>query len=188
GEGIQNLIQSFVNAAKNAMAAGFDGIELHAANGYILEQFLNPNVNNRTDNYGGSIENRSRLIIEIASKTAAAIGHDKIGIRISPFSTLGDLQPYDQSEVHRTYAYLSDKLDQLDIAYIHISANSDTPSHTYQVIRSSFSNIIIYCNGLTAESAEHMLQQKAAELVAFGRHFLANPDFVKGIEEYEPLK
>lgn len=187
GEGIQKLIQNFVHAAENAMDAGFDGIELHAANGYILEQFLNPHLNDRTDNYGGSIENRCRLIIEIASRAAAVIGHDKIGIRISPFSKLGDLPTYNQSEVQNTYVHLSDAFNQLDLAYIHISTNSDTPPETYQLIRSTFLNTIIYCNGLTVESAEALLQEGAADLVAFGRGFLANPDFVKRIAENKGL-
>lgn len=186
-EAIQKVIDSFVSAAKNAVEAGFDGVELHAANGYLLEQFLNPNVNNRTDNYGNTIENRSRLIIEIATKTAEAIGKDKTGIRISPFSTLGDLQPYDKKEVHQTYAYLSSELNKLGMAYIHISANPDIPEETYKAIRSAFSNTIIYCNGLTAETAETMLQEGSADLVAFGRSFLANPDFIKRIEKKEAL-
>ncbi|RYD88676.1 MAG: alkene reductase, partial [Sphingobacteriales bacterium] len=86
-EGIAAVIEGFVNAAKNAVRAGFDGVELHGANGYLLEQSLNPHINNRTDNYGGSIENRSRLIIDIAEKISFAIGSEKVGLRISPFST-----------------------------------------------------------------------------------------------------
>ncbi|MFS8615835.1 MAG: alkene reductase [Solitalea sp.] len=186
-EGIQRTIAGFVTASENAVKAGFDGVELHAANGYLLEQFLNPNVNNRTDRYGGTIENRSRLIIETASKAAEAIGQDKIGIRISPFSTLGDLQPYDKADVHRTYAYLSRELNKVGIAYIHISSNPEIPQETYQAIRSGFSNTLIYCNGLTPETAETMLQAGSADLVAFGRSFLANPDFDKRIEQNAPL-
>lgn len=186
-QGIEGVIESFVTAARNAVRAGFDGVELHAANGYLLEQFLNPNVNDRSDDYGGTIENRSRLIIEIVTKTVDAIGKDKIGIRFSPFSTLGDLQPYDKSEVHRTYAYLSSELNRLGIAYIHISVNPNIPEETHKAIRSAFSNTIIYCNGFTAESAETMLQEGSADLVAFGRSFLANPDFDKRIERNAPL-
>lgn len=186
-EGIERVIESFVSAARNAVKAGFDGIELHAANGYLLEQFLNPNVNDRTDDYGGTIENRSRLIVEIATRTADAIGKDRIGIRISPFSTLGDLQPYDTAEVHQTYAYLSRELNALGIAYIHVSVNPNIPAETHEAIRSAFSNTIIYCNGLTAETAETILQEGSADLVAFGRGFLANPDFPRRIERNAPL-
>ncbi|HEX7014559.1 MAG TPA: alkene reductase [Cyclobacteriaceae bacterium] len=186
-EGIERVIESFVTAAENAVMAGFDGIELHAANGYLLEQFLNPNVNNRTDGYGGTIENRSRLIIEIATRTAETIGKERVGIRLSPFSTLGDLQPYDQTDVHQTYAYLSSELNRVGIAYLHISVNPNIPGETHEAIRSAFSNTIIYCNGLTAETAETLLEEGPADLVAFGRSFLANPDFVKRIERNAPL-
>lgn len=186
-QGIQTLVDRFVNAAKNAIEAGFDGVELHAANGYLLEQFLNPNINNRTDNYGGTRENRSRLILEIATKTAEAIGKEKTGIRISPFSTLGDLPPYDKEEVHQTYTYLSSELNKIGIAYIHVSSNPDIPEETHKAIRAAFSNILIYCNGLTPETAEAMLQEGTTDLVAFGRSFLANPDLVTRIQKNKTL-
>jgi N-ethylmaleimide reductase len=186
-EGIENVITDFVNAAKNAVQAGFDGVELHGANGYLLEQFLNPNVNNRSDQYGGSMESRSRLTIEIAVRIAEAIGADKVGIRFSPFSQLGDLQAYDDEQVHQTYAYLSTELNKLDIAYIHISSNPGIPEKTYQAMRAAFDNTIILCNGLTGETAEEMLIGNSVDLVAFGRGFLANPDFVTRIERKESL-
>lgn len=179
---VKDVVNGYVKAAQNAVKAGFDGVELHGANGYLLEQFLNPHVNNRIDHYGGSIENRSRLILEIAEATARAIGKEKVGIRFSPFSTLGDLQAYDTGEVHNTYRYLSEKLNDIGIAYIHISANSQIPEKTYEAIRSAFSNILILCNNLNPETAEEKLQEGFADLVAFGRNFLANPDFVKRME------
>ena len=185
--GIENVVTNFVNAAKNAMQAGFDGVELHGANGYLLEQFLNPAVNNRSDQYGGSIENRSRLTIEIAAKTAAVIGAEKVGIRFSPFSPLGDLPPYDAEQVHKTYGYLSSELNKLHITYIHISANPNIPEKTFQAMRAAFDNTLILCNGLTPESAEEKLEKNSVDLVAFGRGFLANPDFVKRIEINAPL-
>ena len=97
---VQQVIASYVAAAKNAMAAGFDGVELHGANGYLIEQFLNPNVNDRGDQYGGSIENRVRFAVEVARQVSEAIGRDKVGIRLSPYSTLGDLQPYEIGRAH----------------------------------------------------------------------------------------
>jgi N-ethylmaleimide reductase len=187
GAGIENLINDFIKAAKNAVEAGFDGVELHGANGYILEQSLNPIVNNRTDNYGGSIENRSRLTLEIAGKIADAIGPEKIGIRLSPYSTLSDMPLYEESEVHETYAYLAQQLQQINIAYIHVSDNPGIPEKTHQVLRNNFSNTLIYCNGLTSETAEEKLQNGSADLVAFGRSFLANPDFMRKIEKNAPL-
>lgn len=180
-EGVKAIIESYISAAKNAMKAGFDGVELHAANGYLLEQFLNPNVNNRTDEYGGSMLNRVRLTVEVAEKVALAIGKDKVGIRFSPFSTLGDLQEYD--ETHETYAYLATEMSRLGILYIHISANAAIPQKTFDAIRYNFHNTIILCNGLTAETAEIQLQNGFADIVAFGRSFLANPDFVTRVEQ-----
>ena len=147
--GIENLINDFVSAAENAIEAGFDGVELHGANGYILEQSLNPLVNDRSDNYGGSIENRARLTLEIAKRTTDAIGSEKIGIRFSPYSTLSDMPAYDDSEVDETYAYLASELQKLNIAYIHISNNPGIQPKTHQAIRANFSNALIYCNGLT---------------------------------------
>ncbi|QJD95737.1 alkene reductase [Mucilaginibacter robiniae] len=185
--GITNLISFFVKAAQNAIKAGFDGVELHGANGYILEQSLNTFVNNRTDTYGGSIENRSRLILEVAENIASAIGAEKVGIRLSPYSTLSDMPAYGDAEVHETYAYLAGKLQEISVAYIHVSNSPSIPEKTHQVIRNNFLNTLIYCNGLTAETAEAKLQAGTADLVAFGRSFLANPDFIRRIEKNEPL-
>ncbi|MGF7233128.1 alkene reductase [Arachidicoccus sp.] len=182
-EGVKAVIEKYVVAAINAMHAGFDGVELHGANGYLLEQFLNPNINNRTDAYGGNMQNRARLIIEVVEKVAAAIGKDKVGIRFSPFSTLGDLQPYDEADVHETYQYLATQMNKIGIQYIHISANPNIPQKTFDSIRSHFSNTIILSNGLTPETAEAALNKGFADVVAFGRSFLATPDFVARIEK-----
>ena len=182
-ESIKKTIAGFVNAAKNAIQAGFDGIELHAANGYLLEQFLNPHVNNRTDGYGGNIINRAKLTLEIASQTAAAIGKDKVGIRFSPYATLGDLQAYSPEDVHETYSYLATALNKIGIAYIHISSNPAIPQKILDSIRSGFSNTIILSNGLNPQTAEEALNKGFADLVAFGRSFLANPDFITRIEK-----
>lgn len=153
----------------------------------MLEQFLNPNVNNREDQYGGSLIKRSRLTLEIAEAIAAAIGPDKIGLRFSPFSQLSDQGSYDTDEVHQTYVYLSSELNKMGIAYIHLSSNPDIPDQTYKAIRAAFTNTIIFCNGLTPATAEEMLQDKSADLVAFGRGFLSNPDFVSRIEKNVPF-
>jgi N-ethylmaleimide reductase len=185
--GIKNLIIDFTRAAENAINAGFDGVELHGANGYILEQSLNPVVNNRSDNYGGSIENRARLTLEIVKMIADAIGAEKIGIRFSPYSTLSDMPAYNEYEVHETYSYLAAELQKLNIAYIHLSDNPGIPEKTHEAIRNNFSNALIYCNGLTPESAEEKLLRGSADLVAFGRSFLANPDFMRRMEKNAPL-
>lgn len=186
-ESIQEVIAEFVAAAENAMAAGFDGVELHGANGYLIEQFLNPNVNTRTDEYGGNIGNRSRLTIELARTVAEAIGKDRVGIRFSPFSALGDLAAYDEEEVHNTYTYLAQQLNNLGIAYLHIGVNAPIPQPMFDAIRNEFSGVIILCNGLTPETGEEALHKGFADLVAFGRSFLANPDFVERIAKNAPL-
>lgn len=185
--GLQRIIEDFVRAARNARRAGFDGVELHGANGYLLEQALNPHVNTRTDAYGGSLVNRARLPLEVAARVAEAIGPERVGIRLSPFSTLSDMPAYNQAEVHQTYAHLSTELSRLGIAYLHISDNPAIPAATHRAIRQAFAGVLIYCNGLTAETAEAKLQDGSADLVAFGRNFLSTPDLVRRIERDEPL-
>lgn len=144
-------------------------------------------MNVRSDQYGGNYINRSRLTIEIAEAVSEAIGRDKVGIRFSPFSQLSDQKPYNEIEVHNTYAHLSNELYKIGIAYIHLLSNPDIPEKTYQTIRDAFSNTIIFSSGLTPETAEKILQDNTADLVAFGRSFLSNPDFVKRIENNRTL-
>lgn len=186
-KGVKEVIEGHVSAAKNAIKAGFDGIELHGANGYLIEQFLNPNCNNRTDEYGGSIEGRSKIVVELAEQISDAIGKDKVGIRFSPYLTMGDLAAYDADDVHETYKYLAQELNKTGIAYIHISFSPKIPQGTLDVVRDSFQNTIIYCNGFTPETAEEALAKGTADIIAFGRSFLANPDLDKRIAEKKPL-
>jgi N-ethylmaleimide reductase len=180
-EEVELVITEHVHAARNAVEAGFDGVELHGANGYLVEQFLNPHVNNRTDAWGGSIENRVRFPIRIVQEMAAAIGADKVGVRFSPYSTLGDLPVYDEQEVNATYSLLATELNKSGIAYLHIGVSAIIPQKTFDAIREGFKGTIILCNGLTPESAENALNAGFADLVAFGRAFLANPDLDKRI-------
>jgi len=186
-EGVQKVIASYIAAAENAIAAGFDGVELHGANGYLIEQFLNPNVNDRLDQYGGSIENRVRFAIEVAEQVSGAIGRDKVGIRISPNSTLGDLLPYDADVTLQTYTHLASELNRLGIAYIHISVNPEVPAETLDAIRREFKGTLIHSSGFSPEAAEIELQTGDADLVGFGRNFLSNPDFVERIAVGAPL-
>ncbi len=177
---IKRTIEGHVKAAKNAMIAGFDGIELHGAHGYLTEQFFNPNSNQREDEYGGSIENRTRFALETIQAIAGSIGADKVGIRLSPFGFSENQPAYDEGEVHKTYQYLVKEINKIGIQYIHLSMQ-DAPEKTYRVIREIFSGTIIQCNGLTPKKALEALNG-LADLVAFGRKFLANPDLVKRIE------
>ena len=185
---IEAIIDDFVSAARNAIQAGFDGVELHSANGYLMEQSLNPHVNTRTDRFGGSLENRSRFILSIASKVAAAIGKSAVGIRLSPYSTINDLPAYDNAQVHKTYSYLAAKLNDIGLSYIHIATNPQADQATYKAIRELYSGNIIYCNGLNQQSAEQILQEGSADLVGFGRHFISNPDLVSRMKQKATLQ
>jgi len=171
----------YVLAAKNAMHAGFDGVELHAANGYLLEQFLSPVSNIRDDNYGGSVENRCRFVLEVVSAVAWAIGKDKTGIRLSPYGVASDMPHY--PEIGTTYNYLSEQLSNLDIAYIHLVDHSsmgapEVPAKLKKQIRIIFKNTIILSGGYDMERAENDLASGLGDLVAFGRPFINNPDLV----------
>ena len=180
----------FVIAAKNAVEAGFDGVELHSANGYLLEQFLSPISNIRSDNYGGSIENRCRYVLEVTSAVADAIGKGKTGIRLSPYGVASDMPHY--PEIDATYNYLSEQLNQLGIAYIHVVDHSamGAPAVSLElkkIIRNNFKNTIILSGGYEKERAESDLQSGLGDLVAFGRPFINNPDLVNRMQNNQPL-
>lgn len=171
----------YVAAAKNAIAAGFDGAELHGANGYLLEEFLSPYSNIRTDDYGGSIEKRCRFVLEIVTDVAEEIGKEKTGIRLSPYGTASDMQYY--SQIHETYNCLTTALNKLDIAYIHLADHSamgapEVPIEIKKAIRANFKNALILCGGYDKERAEVDLQSGLCDLIAFGRPFINNPDLV----------
>ena len=184
-EEVKWTIQEYVQASKNAIEAGFDGVELHGANGYLIEQFINPVSNVRTDEYGGSIANRGRFLLEIAEQTAAAIGKDKVGVRFSPYGAFNDMPAYDQ--VDETYAYLAEELNKLEILYIHVLDHSSmgapvVPQQVKDIIRNKFGNLIILCGGFDGSRAEQALENGAADLVAFGKPFVSNPDLVTRLE------
>jgi N-ethylmaleimide reductase len=178
---IEAAIAEFVQAAKNAVAAGFDGIELHGANGYLLEQFIRPNANRRTDRYGGSIENRARFVLEVAQATIAAIGKDKVGIRLSPYGVFNDMPLYPEMEAD--YAFLARKLNEAGLAYIHLVDHSAqgapvVPNSIKDTFRREFQRTLILSGGYDAARAESDLSAGKGDLIAFGKPFLANPDLV----------
>lgn len=178
---LEHARKEFVDAARNSIEAGFDGVELHAANGYLLEQFLSPISNIRTDNYGGSIENRSRFVLEVAESVAGAIGKEKTGIRLSPYGVASDMPHY--PEINATYKYLAENLNRLGIAYIHMVDHSSmgapsVPVELKKLIRSIFRNTIILSGGYDLEKAEADINSGSGDLVAFGRPFINNPDLV----------
>ncbi|MBI4649943.1 alkene reductase [Candidatus Desantisbacteria bacterium] len=176
----------FIIAAKNAIEAGFDGIELHSANGYLLDQFLNPGSNQRKDEYGGSIENRCRFIIEVAEAAVKAIGKEKIGIRLSPYGAFNDVKGFEETEAE--YSYLAEKLYALGLIYIHLVDHSSMgapmvePS-TVLKIRKNFKNTLILSGGYDKERAEKDLQSGAGDLISFGKPFISNPDLVLRLEK-----
>ena len=187
---LQHAKNEFVQAAINAVNAGFDGIELHAANGYLLEQFLSPHANHRTDNYGGSIENRSRFVLEVAKAVSHEIGDDKVGIRFSPYGIYNDMPHY--PEIDATYTYLAEELNKLGVAYIHLVDTSsdgspEVPLSLKKEIRNKFENSIILTGGYTLSKAEHDIALGVADLIGFGRPFISNPDLVYRFQKNLPL-
>jgi N-ethylmaleimide reductase len=180
----------FICAAQNALFAGFDGVELHSANGYLLEEFLSPISNIRDDNYGGSIENRCRFVLEVTEAVAQAIGKQKTAIRLSPYGVASDMPHY--PEIDETYDYLSKELDALDIAYIHLVDHSamgapPVPIEIKKLIRKNFKNTIIQCGGYGKETAERAIERGLTDLVAFGRPYINNPDLVERFKNNWPL-
>lgn len=176
---IKTAIAEFVQAARNAMQAGFDGIELHGANGYLLEQFIRPNSNQRQDNYGGGIENRARFVLEVVDAVSAAIGKDKVGIRLSPYGVFNDMPLYDAMEAD--YLYLARQLDARGVVYVHLVDHTAmgapaVPASIKDAIRKYFRGVLILSGGYDAVRAEADLAAGKADLIAVARPFLANPD------------
>ncbi len=187
--GIEQAKNEFVTAAKNAIAAGFDGVELHGANGYLLEQFISPVTNQRTDNYGGSVENRIRFVVEVASAVAAAIGGDRVALRVSPYGKNGGMSEY--PEIDETYLALTKALAPFGIAYLHVAdhfgtTNGGPGSHPkLEALKSALKSALpagsafLIGGSFDRESAERTVKEGKADLVGFGRAFLANPDLVR---------
>lgn len=175
---INQTIEEFVGAAKNAIEAGFDGVEIHAANGYLVEQFLNPHSNKRTDNYGGIHANRCRFVLELTKAVGAAIDTKKLGIRISPFSTFNTMPHYD--DIYNTYNYLTKELDKLNVLYLHL-VDYAARSHNQgldliKTIRTNFGNFFILNGGYNKERVLSALETEGADLVSFASAFISNPD------------
>lgn len=187
---IRSTIDDYSRAALNARKAGIDGIELHAANGYLFEQFLSPHLNNRTDDYGGSMENRARLIIESAKACADSIGPDRVSVRFSPDGRQNGIP--ENKDYKAVYIYLAKELQKLNIGFLHISDQKSAGSinifdDLIKSIRELYKGAIILCGGFNVESAEAALETGLIDLVAFGKPFIANPDFVSRVNHGYPL-
>ncbi|WP_129830932.1 alkene reductase [Vibrio parahaemolyticus] len=181
---IKNVIEEYRQAALNAIKAGFDGVELHAANGYLVNQFIDSEANNRTDEFGGSIENRLRFLGEVVEAMTQAIGAERVGVRLAPFTSLNgtvDSTPVD------TYTAAAALLDKLNVAYIHIAEVDwddapDTPHDFKTAVREAYKGTLIYAGRYNAEKAQHAIESGLADMIGFGRPFVANPDLPSRIK------
>jgi 2,4-dienoyl-CoA reductase-like NADH-dependent reductase (Old Yellow Enzyme family) len=187
---IPRIIEDFVLAARRAMAAGFDGVELHGANGYLFEQFINGALNTRDDAWGGSIDNRLRLLLDTFDAVSAEVGAHRVAVRISPFGRLYDMQPFDGED--RTWLTLAAALNDRQLAYVHTSdqltlGQAPIPARFASAFRQAYRGTLVSAGGFDRDSAEAALQSGALDLVAFGRPFIANPDFVERITHGWPL-
>lgn len=188
---IERAIEAYVHAAALAIDAGFDGVELHGANGYLIEQFLNTGANQRTDEWGGSIDNRIRFAVEIAKRTAARIGSDRLGIRVSPYSSGGGMRA-DDDHVEELHAKLAGELKKLGLAYMHVVDHSSmgmppVPASVKQKIRDAFGGTVILAGGNDRARAEADLAAGHGDLFAFARAFIANPRLPTRLREGLPL-
>ncbi len=191
-EEIPGIVEEFAQAARNAVEAGLDGVEVHAANGYLIHQFLAPGANERTDEYGGSPANRARFAIEVTRAVAQAIGPEKVGIRISPAHNIQGCTEDDPADVEATYSTLVDAIAPLGLAYLNILA--DPSLDLVQRLRKDFAGVLIANDGFasvtTRSTAQSVLDDDLADAVAVGRLFIANPDlparWEKGAELNEP--
>ncbi|EIJ0969339.1 alkene reductase [Vibrio vulnificus] len=186
---IDRVVSDFAYAAKRAMEAGFDGVEIHGGNGYLIDQFLRTNSNHRTDNYGGTRENRLRFLLEVVDAVSEAIGANKVGVRLAPFITFKDMNCPD---IVPTILEASKQLQARDIAYLHLSEADwdDAPviPESFRIeLREYFTNTIIVAGSYTQARADEVLEKGYADLVAFGRPFVSNPDLVARLKHQQPL-
>ena len=186
---IPGLIEDYRRAARNAIEAGFDGVEIHAANTYLIEQFLRDTINDRSGPYGGSIENRARLLLEVVRAVTDEIGAGRTGIRLSPKTTFGNTAPLD-SNPQALYGYVVEQLAPVGLAYLHViegeTGGTRTPegdSFDYEALHRTFPGPWMVNNGYTRELAMQTVADGKADLIAFGRPFISNPDLVRRLRE-----
>lgn len=186
---LPGIVNDFRQAAANAITAGFDGVEIHGANGYLLEQFIKDGVNQRTDAYGGSVENRARLLLEVTAAVAQVIGAERTGVRISPVSTYNDTSC---SDPQPQYNYIAEQLSALGVVYLHVVEGAtggprDFAPFDYDALRSRFKQTYMANNGYDLELATAHLNEDKADLFAMGRAFISNPDLVERLKTAAPL-
>ncbi|BCJ89399.1 alkene reductase [Terrihabitans soli] len=187
---IKQVVADYGTAAKNAIAAGFDGVELHGANGYLIDQFLRDGANKRTDQYGGSIENRVRFMTEAVDAAIAAIGADRVGIRLSPVTPANDLS---DSNPQPLFDLAVSELSKRKIAFLHMVEGATggprdiVPDFDFQKLKKLFGGVYIANNGFDGEMAKKAIDSGEADMVAFGKWFISNPDLVERIKTNAPL-
>ena len=186
---LPGIVNDFRQAAANAIAAGFDGVEIHGANGYLLDQFIKDGANVRTDAYGGSIENRARLLLEVTAAVVDEVGANRTGLRISPVSPANGVS---SSAPQAQFDYLVEQLNALDIVYLHVVEGAtggprDVAPFDFAVLRQRFKNTYIANNGYDLDLATSRLVEDKADLIAFGRPFIGNPDLVERLRTGSPL-
>lgn len=188
---IPALIEDYRRAARNSIEAGFDGVEIHAANTYLIEQFLRDSVNDRSGPYGGSIENRSRLLLEVVRAVVGEIGAGRTGIRLSPMTTF--TAPLD-SNPQALYGYVVEQLAPFGLAYLHViegeTGGTRTPEgkpFDYEALHRSYRGVWMVNNGYSRELAMQTVGEGKADLIAFGRPFISNPDLVRRLRDGAPL-
>jgi N-ethylmaleimide reductase len=192
---IPRIVEEYERAAKRAMLAGFDGVELHGANGYLIDQFLQDKTNHRSDGYGGSVENRTRFLLEITDKLVRRLGAARIGVRLSPFGTVNDISDSDPATLFR---HAIEALSSRRIAYLHLieprvnaglreEHNLDVPPSVAAMFRVSFQGPLIASGGFTKASADAAIQAGTSDAIAFGRAFIANPDLPHRLATGSPL-
>ncbi len=179
---VQAAVAEFAHSARLAIEAGFDGVELHGANGYLIDQFLNPGSNQRSDAYGGNIDGRNRFAVEVAAAVADAIGEERVGIRISPYGVFNDVVIFD--EIEAQYTALARELSAIGVAYLHLVDHSamgapKPEASTVAAIREAYTGAVILSGGYDRERAQADLDGGLGDLIAYGRPFLANPDLVE---------
>lgn len=188
-EELKGIVNDFRQAAANAITAGFDGVEIHGANGYLLEQFIKDGANQRTDAYGGSIENRSRLLLEVVAAVVEEIGANRTGVRISPVSPANGISI---SDPQPQYEYIAEQLSALGVVFLHVVEGAtggprDVAEFDYVALRSRFKQTYLANNGYDLELATAHLNDDKADLIAFGRPFISNPDLVERLKTGAPL-
>jgi N-ethylmaleimide reductase len=190
---IPGIVEDYRKAAERAKAAGFDGVEVHAANGYLLDQFLQDGSNKRTDAYGGSVENRSRFLLEVVQALVAVWGGERVGVRIGPGGTWNSMS---DSNPAALFDYVAEQLNRFGLAYLHVIEprvkgnvviTEGQPPVAAERLRKIFKGKIVAAGGFEPDTAEAVVEKGDADLVAFGRHFLANPDLPKRIQLGLPL-